>query len=242
MARARWVRRIFSLGVNRIAPLTHRLISRVASVVMRIGFPRRVMGTPPAVAIACWHSRIEIVGGVGGMRGRSSSAMMARACRVSSSWLPRGSWIAPQTQCFPWVRSARVMRSRLPMNLQREAAAGDINRPTARADGDFGFHRSSVACPLGVRSTSETGGTRRDSGCRGHADQPARCHGVSVLERLAGLQVERQGLLLLVEYEPWVMRQSTISLVAVSATTTRHDTHAGGAALLKSRSSRYPRW
>ena len=91
------------MGVNRIAPLTHRLIFRVASVVIRIGVPRRVMEILPSSSIACWHSRMEIVGGAGGMRGRSSSAMMAQACLVSASWL------APQTQCFPWVWSARVI-------------------------------------------------------------------------------------------------------------------------------------
>ena len=97
------------MGVNRISPLTHRLISRVASVVMRIGAPRRVMGMLPASSIAYWHSRMEIVGGAGGIRGRSASVMRARAFVVSASWLARGNWIAPQTQCVPWVRRARVM-------------------------------------------------------------------------------------------------------------------------------------
>ena len=53
------------MGVNRISPLTHRLISRVAIVVMHIGSPRSVMGMPPAISIACWHPRMEIVGGAG---------------------------------------------------------------------------------------------------------------------------------------------------------------------------------
>ena len=43
MARARWVRSSFSLGVNRMSPLTQRLISRVAISVMRICSPRSVM-------------------------------------------------------------------------------------------------------------------------------------------------------------------------------------------------------
>ena len=38
-----------------------------------------------------------------------SSAMMARAFIVSSSWLARGSRISPQTQWVPWTRRARVM-------------------------------------------------------------------------------------------------------------------------------------
>ena len=33
----------------------------------------------PAISIAFWHSRMDIVGGAGGMRGRAASAMMARA-------------------------------------------------------------------------------------------------------------------------------------------------------------------
>ena len=79
MARARLVRSSFSLGVNRMSPLTQRLISRVAISVMRTCSPRSVMGMTPAISIAFWHSRMDIVGGAGGMRGRSASAMMARA-------------------------------------------------------------------------------------------------------------------------------------------------------------------
>ena len=101
MARARWVRSSFSLGVNRMSPLTQRLISRVAISVMRICSPRSVMEMAPEISIACWHSRMDIVGGEGGMRGRSASSMMARDFLVSSSWLARGSRISPQTQCFP---------------------------------------------------------------------------------------------------------------------------------------------
>ena len=101
MARARWVRSSFSLGVNRMSPLTQRLISRVAISVMRICSPRSVMEMAPAISIACWHSRMDIVGGEGGMRGRSASSMMARDFLVSSSWLARGSRISPQTQCVP---------------------------------------------------------------------------------------------------------------------------------------------
>ena len=101
MARARWVRSSFSLGVNRMSPLTQRLISRVAISVMRICSPRSVMEMAPEISIACWHSRMDIVGGEGGMRGRSASSMMARDFLVSSSWLARGSRISPQTQCCP---------------------------------------------------------------------------------------------------------------------------------------------
>ena len=54
---------------------------------MNIFSPRSVMGMPPAIAIASWHSLMEIIGGV---RKRflnaSSSAMMARACVVRSSF------------------------------------------------------------------------------------------------------------------------------------------------------------
>ena len=109
MARARWVRSSFSLGVNRMSPLTQRLISRVAISVMRICSPRSVMEMAPTISIACWHSRMDIVGGEGGMRGRSASSMMARDFLVSSSWLARGSRISPQTQCFPSVRRFLVM-------------------------------------------------------------------------------------------------------------------------------------
>ena len=101
MSRARWVRSSFSLGVNRMSPLTQRLISRVAISVMRICSPRSVMEMAPAISIACWHSRMDIVGGEGGMRGRSATSMMARDFLVSSSWLARGSRISPQTQCCP---------------------------------------------------------------------------------------------------------------------------------------------
>ena len=77
MALACVVRSSFSLGVNRLSPLTHLLIRWVLSSVMNIFSPRSVMGMPPAIAIASWHSLMEITGGV---RKRflnsSSSAMM----------------------------------------------------------------------------------------------------------------------------------------------------------------------
>ena len=80
--------------VNRMSPLTQRLISRVAISVMRICSPRSVMEMAPEISIACWHSRMDIVGGEGGMRGRSASSMMARDFLVSSSWLARGTDIS----------------------------------------------------------------------------------------------------------------------------------------------------
>ena len=67
ISRARLVRSSFSLGVNRISPLTQRLISRVAISVMRICSPRSVMVMTPAISIASWHSRMDIVGGAGGI-------------------------------------------------------------------------------------------------------------------------------------------------------------------------------
>ena len=54
---------------------------------MNIFSPRSVMAMPPAIAIASWHSLMEMIGGV---RKRflnaSSSAMMARAWVVRSSF------------------------------------------------------------------------------------------------------------------------------------------------------------
>ena len=63
MARACVVRSSFSLGVKRLSPLTHLLTRWVLSSVMNIFSPRSVMGMPPAIAIASWHSLMEMIGG-----------------------------------------------------------------------------------------------------------------------------------------------------------------------------------
>ena len=81
MALACVVRSSFSLGVKRLSPLTHLLTRWVLSSVMNIFSPRSVMGMPPAIAIASWHSLMEMIGGVQKrFLNASSSAMMARAC------------------------------------------------------------------------------------------------------------------------------------------------------------------
>ena len=63
--------------------------------------PRSVMGMPSAIAIASWHSLMEIIGGV---RKRflnaSSSAMMARACVVRSSFSLGVKRLSPLTHCL----------------------------------------------------------------------------------------------------------------------------------------------
>ena len=81
------------MGVNRISPLTQRVIFWVAISVMRISSPRSVMEMAPAIDIACWHSRTDIVGGRGGKRSRnwrSSSSMMAP--RLHGEFFLAGAW------------------------------------------------------------------------------------------------------------------------------------------------------
>ena len=73
---------------------------------MNIFSPRSVMGMPPAIAIASWHSLMEIIGGV---RNRflnaSSSAMMARACVVRSSFSLGVKRLSPLTHCLSMILS-----------------------------------------------------------------------------------------------------------------------------------------
>ena len=126
MARACSVRSSFSLGVNRISPLTQRLISRVAISVMRICSPRSVMEMAPAISIAFWHSLMDIMGGEGGMRGRSASAMMARAHSVSSSWRARRKPDISADPVLPLSSEGSGDDHLLPTNHHRDAATGAV--------------------------------------------------------------------------------------------------------------------
>ena len=130
------------MGVNRISPLTLRLISRVANVVMRIGAPRRVMEMPPARSIAYWHSRIEIRGRTRRDEWRSSLAMMARVFLVSSSWLARG--------VSAWKLRDRLLVWRLEDDLSR--ACSRTQERAFKTTGSGVLQNRSFLHPPGVDS------------------------------------------------------------------------------------------
>ena len=99
---ARWVRRCCSVTVKRRPPLNPRVFPAppVRSSVINRPSPRSEILMPPANSIACWHSRIEIAGGV---REPQSCSMMARARPVSSS-------------CSWWVKQ-RAPRYHRPLRI-----------------------------------------------------------------------------------------------------------------------------
>ena len=112
--------------------------------------------TPTAISIAFWHSRMDIVGGAGGMRGRAASAHEgARAFMVSSSWRAGKADISADP-ALPLGSKVSGDEHPLTTNHQRDAVSGDPNRPSARSDGIFSvssFLRgvtkadSEVTCP-----------------------------------------------------------------------------------------------
>ena len=110
---------------------------------MNIFSPRSVMGMPPAIAIAAWHSLIEITGGVRkrSLNASSSAMMDPRLCRQKFFLLGRKAPISANplfiydskvgdehllaTQCHGHAQSCHV------------PATSNLNCPSAITDGSL---------------------------------------------------------------------------------------------------------
>ena len=110
---------------------------------MNIFSPRSVMGMPPAIAIAAWHSLIEITGGV---RKRSlnasSSAMRTRACVVRSSFSLGVKRLSPLTHCLSddsKVGDEHLLATQCHGHAQscHVPATSNLNCPSAITDGSL---------------------------------------------------------------------------------------------------------